>query len=73
MDRVEQQLQKVERLYQKYSQSLEDVKQALSVVKNAEAALNKATNKASAVRDDYNFALAEYRILLKRQNDAQTR
>lgn len=73
MDRVERQLQKVERLHQKYSQSLEDVNQALALVKNAEAVLRKATQKASLNRDDYNFALAEYRVLLKKQNDAQTR
>lgn len=63
---LEIKLAKVQRIHQAYQAAMEKANQALALVRNAEAAWNRASQKASSLRDDYNFALAEYQEVLRR-------
>ncbi len=64
---LEIKLAKVHRLHAEYQAAMEQANQALVLVRNAEAVWHRASQKASSLRDDYNFALAEYQEVLRRQ------
>lgn len=72
MDLVELRLQKVRRLHAEYQAAMLEASQALELVKNAEACWHRASQKASSLQNDYNFALAEYQEALSKKHDEFT-
>ncbi|MBD2124904.1 hypothetical protein NDI39_27495 [Microcoleus sp. ZQ-A2] len=63
---IEIKLAKVQRLHGEYQAAMKEANQAQVLLENAQAAWNRATQKASSLREDYNFALAEYQEVLKK-------